>query len=329
MKSAYFSYQGTIRDALQTVASLYFKIQARVAVNEEAQKTITRFEGYTNTQKELLQKGFTTVIDYASQATALQEYNSRLYDSTNQVSILSNTLYAVSGLDFDSPIIPLLPAKCLPSIPPVEQLEEALIKNFEPLKVLDYQSYFLADQARASTNSILPTLELGYEYSYYQSRGNISGLDSSGRESISESTGYPYLLLSMNINLGGGQFSTANNLRKQSQSTQELREQRLKAANRDLRNNIVNILTNKELNRSYSEIKEDLNNILNLTNIGLKAGFVEFSTFQANQQRYFNSLINAQTALTDMYISYISLLRLTEDSQVFGLKPLLDPITSE
>ena len=329
MKSAYYSYQGTVRDALQSVASLYFRIQARVAVNDDAKETIKRFEGYTKTQRELLNKGFTTVIDYASQATALQEYQSRLYDSINQVSLLSNTLEAISGLQYDGIVIPLLPAECLPNIPATDKLEDLLVQNFEQLKVLDYQSYFLADQARASSNSILPTLGIGYEYSYYLSKGNISGYDVSGQEVYSESNAYPYLLLSMNISLGGGQFTTARKLRQQSKSTQELREQKLKDLSSSLRNDIVNIKTNKELNRSYSEIKSDLNNILDLTNIGLKAGFVDFSTFQANQQRYFNALINAQTALTNMYISYISLLRLTEDAQLFGLQPLLHPSTVE
>lgn len=311
LKSAQESLSNVVNDTGLQLLNAYITAQSLNQALIDEQKVVDVYKSYTNTQQLLLQKGFSSILEYNNQLGNYLSFQSKVNNTQIRFQQALDEIYQLSAYrlksnDFIAPPSPL----CLPQIRNIDQLTSIITKNYQPIQENIYLSRAYKNLSLAEINKYAPKLFFGYSMSYYNQYGNISGLDN---QTYTQFTSYPYFKFSMAFNLGGREIFDSNKNKKLSDNYLEVSKSSYNLAERELTVSLARYKYNISNYQNYKDLKEQSLEAIKTTQGAMLTGLIDFSLFLSSQSLLFLSIENESNSLIETYLSYLKVKRLTSD----------------
>lgn len=322
LKSAEQSLSNVVNDTSLQLLSAYFTAQSLHQALAEEQKVVDVYKSYTETQRQLLERGFSSILEYNNQLGNYLTFQSRVNNSQIRLRQALDEIYQLSAIRLNSSdFIPLPNPSCLPKLGDIDQLTSLITTYYQPINVNIYSSRAYKDLALSEINQYLPKLSLGYAASYYMQYGNISGANN---QTYTQLTSYPYLRFSLAFNLGGREFFDSNKNKQLSKSYLELSRESYDLAQRELDVSIAKLKFNSLNFTNYKNLKDQSLEAVKVSQGAMLTGLIDFSLFLSSQSLLFLGIENESNSLIETYLSYFRVKRLTSDL-IQSTQKLLSP----
>lgn len=322
LKSAQESLSNIVNDTSLQLLSAYFTAQSLHQALADEQKVVDVYKRYTETQRQLLERGFSSILEYNNQLGNYLTFQSRVNNSQIRLRQALDEIYQISAIRLNrNDFIPLPNPSCLPKLGDVDKLASLITTYYQPINVSIYSSRAYKDLALSEINQYLPKLSLGYAASYYMQYGNISGANN---QTYTQLTSYPYLRFSLAFNLGGREFFDSSKNKQLSKNYLELSRESYDLAQRELDVSIAKYKYNSLNFTNYKKLKEQSLEAVTVSQGAMLTGLIDFSLFLSSQSLLFLGIENESNSLIESYLSYFRVKRLTSDL-IQSTQKLLSP----
>ena len=309
LKSSQDSLANTIDDTTLELLRLYITAQSLQDAIKAEEKVVDQYKQYSDTQLELLNAGFSSILDYNNQYGNYLTVNSKLNETKARLTDSIDRIYEISSVRMQSKDFVSLPSpRCLQSIGSFEDLALKVPNYYQPIIENENISKSFESLASSAIYQYAPKITIGYAFSYYSQYGNISGVNN---QIYNQYDTYPYLKFSLAFNLGGQELYESEKNIQNSSYYLSLSNVALKRALREISVNITKFDTNKSNYDNYSEIIQDTLNALMLTENAVYTGLINYSLFLSSQSLLFMGIEAKSDSLIDAYTSYMTIKRLT------------------
>ena len=311
LKSAQESLSNVVNDTGLQLLNAYITAQSLNQAIIDEQKVVDVYKSYTDTQQQMLQQGFSSILEYNNQLGNYLTFQSRVNNSQIRLQESVEEIYQLSAFRLKTNDFILLPSpSCLPKLRNIDQLTSMINKYYQPIKENIYSSRAYKDLALSEINQYAPKLSFGYAITYFKQYGNISGLDN---QTYTQLTSYPYLKFSLAFNLGGREIFDSNKNRQISENYLELSKSSYNLAQRELTVSIDKFKYNTLNYQNYKSLKEQSLEAIKATQDAMLTGLIDFSLFLNSQSLLFLGIENESNSLIETYLSYFRVKRLTSD----------------
>lgn len=309
LKSAEKSTSNTVNNTALRLLNSYITAQSLRQALEDEQKVVDVYKKYTETQLQLLNKGFSSILEYNNQLGNYLTFQSKVNNTRIRLQEALEEIYEISAFRLESKDFAPLPSpSCLPALEAIDRLSTDISQYFEPIKENIYTARAYQDLAQSEIYQYLPRLSIGYTLSYYEQYGNISGSDN---QVYTQLTSYPYLRFSLAFNLGGRELHDANKNKQISKNFVEQSSNAHNQAQRDLSVSITRFQYNQLNYQNYKELKQQTLEVIKATQNAMVTGLIDFSLFLSSQSLLFLGIENESNSLIESYQSYFKVKRLT------------------
>jgi len=311
LKSSQESLSNTISETLLELTNTYIAAQSLKEAFGEEKQVVSVYKRYAETQLQLLNAGFSSLLDYNNQNGNYLTFEAKLNNTRSRLKEATDKIYEISSYSMtEKDFSPIPSPDCLPKLNDLDDLRSKVSKYYQPIKVNEDLGMSFEYLARSEKNKYLPKITGGYAFSYYSQYGNISGKDN---QTYTEFDSYPYVKFSISFNSGGGEYYASKENERKSVSYYRLSDEASREAIREVSSNWSKFENSTSNYFKYKEIVEDSTKTIRATQDAINSGLIDYSLFLSSQSLLFMGIEGRSDSLIDAYSSYMKIKRLTSD----------------